>query len=131
MLFTWSGKRLSSREEIYWNRTWPIYQIHYKANFGRFLLPWRNILFKFVYQWFQGSYWFFNRSVLNMVARERISNENNVNFILVNQRIKKILLKILKKIFLSFERWSVTAFTSFAKQILSKIVQKHKALAKN
>ena len=66
-----------------------------------------------------------------MVARERISNENNVNFILVNQRIKKILLKILKKIFLSFERWSVTAFTSFTKQILSKIVQKHKALAKN
>ena len=53
-----------------------------------------------------------------MAARERISNENNVYFILLsipraNQSVKKIVLKA---------RWSVTVFTNFAKQILSRMV---------
>ena len=69
----------------------------------------------------------FYRSLLSMVASERISNENNVHFILfsiprANQSIKKIFLKVLKKMFLSFKRWSFIAFHNFAKQILSRMV---------
>ena len=60
----------------------------------------------------------FYRLPLSMAARERISNENNVYFILLsipraNQSVKKIVLKA---------RWSVTVFTNFAKQILSRMV---------
>ena len=60
------------------------------------------------------------------MARARNSNENNSHFIdnllffkgRVNQSIKKIFLKVLQKLFLSFERWSVTIFSNFSKQIL-------------
>ena len=50
----------------------------------------------------------FYRSPLSMVERERISNENNVHFILfsiprANQSIKKIFLKVLEKMFSSLE----------------------------
>ena len=69
----------------------------------------------------------FYRSPLSIVERERISNENNVLFILfliprANQNIKKIFLKILEKMFSSLERWSVIVFTNFTKQILSRMV---------
>ena len=69
----------------------------------------------------------FYRSPLSMVERERISNENNVHFILfsiprANQSIKKIFLKVLEKMFSSLKRWSVIVFTNFTKQILSRMV---------
>ena len=51
----------------------------------------------------------FYRSPLSMVARERVSVENNLRFLdfsipRANQRINKIFLKVLKKLFLSFKR---------------------------
>ena len=61
-----------------------------------------------------------------MVAQERNSNKNKVHFIdnllfsvgRMNQSSKKIFLKVLKKMFISFERWSVTVFSKFSEQIL-------------
>ena len=52
---------------------------------------------------------FFYRSPLSMVARERISDEDNLHFLYfsiprANQRINKIFLKVLEKMFLSFKR---------------------------
>ena len=69
----------------------------------------------------------FYRPPLSMVAMGRISNENNVHFIMfsiprANQSIKKIFVKVLEKMFSSLERWSVIVFTNFPKQILSRMV---------
>ena len=72
----------------------------------------------------------FYRSPLCMVVWERIPNENNVNSVLFSilrldtfyQSIKKIFLKVLNKMLLSFERWSVLAFTNFAKETLSRMM---------
>ena len=72
----------------------------------------------------------FYRSPLCMVVWERIPNENNVNSILFSilrldtfyQSIKKIFLKVLNKMLLSFERWSVLVFTNFAKETLSRMM---------
>ena len=78
----------------------------------------------------------FYRSPLCMVVWERIPNENNVNSILfsilrANQSIKKIFLKVLNKMLLSFERWSVIVFTNFAKETLSRMMSKHSTFAKD
>ena len=72
----------------------------------------------------------FYGSPLCMVVWERIPNENNVNSILFSilrldtfyQSIKKIFLKVLNKMLLSFERWSVFVFTNFAKETLSRMM---------
>ena len=78
----------------------------------------------------------FYRSPLSMVARERISNENNVHFTFfaiwrANKSIKKILLKVLKKVFLSFKKCCIIVFTNFAKQILSKILKDKNIICKS
>ena len=53
----------------------------------------------------------FYRSLLNMVPRKKYKIKTTLIHTLiyrsVNQRVKKIFLKVLKKMFLSFERWSV------------------------
>ena len=69
--------RMTSHWEIYWNRTWPIYQIHYKPNVCRFLLLQRNLVLIWISMIPGIMVFFFYRSPLNMVAREINSNENN------------------------------------------------------
>ena len=74
-----------------------------------------------------------------MVARERNSNENNAHFIHrltffyteSEPEYQEIFLKVLKKMFLSFERRSVIVFSNFFKQILSKMVQKQALIVGN
>ena len=80
----------------------------YKANFLQIFAAAKESLVLIRISMVPGLAVLFYRSPLNMIARERYSFHIQINLLFsirrVNQNIKKIFQKVLKKMFLSFGR---------------------------